>query len=46
MFRTPKFIVVVAIVLYAIALDVAWQQEDVRANRRMETILKAAERGY
>ena len=32
--------------LYAIALGVAWQQEDARADRRLETILKAAERGY
>ena len=46
MFRSPKFIVLAAIALYAIALVVTWQQVDARAELRIRTILEAAERGY
>ena len=46
MFRRPKFIVASAVALYAVALAVAWQQESARAERRLETILTAAERSY
>ena len=45
-FRGPKFIIVAAIVLYAVALAVAWRQVAVRADRRMEAMLVSAERGY
>ena len=46
MFRKPKFIIVAAIVLYAIALGVAWQQVDIRADRRRDAMLEAAETGF
>ena len=46
MFRKPKFIVIAAIVLYAIALGIAWQQVDMRADRRTDTILESAETGF
>ena len=46
MFRKPKFIVIAAIVLYAIALGVAWRQLDKSAARRAEAILSSAETGF
>ena len=46
MFRQPKFIIIVAIALYAVALGIAWLQGAIRADRRTETMLKAAEDGY
>ena len=46
MFRKPRFIVLGAVVLYAIALAVTWQQVAARADRRMETMLESAETGY
>ena len=46
MFRKPRFIILAAIALYAIALSVAWQQVDMRADRRMETMMKSAETGF
>ena len=46
MFRKPRFIILAAIVLYAIALSVAWQQVDMRADRRVETMMKSAETGF
>ena len=46
MFRKPRFIILAAIAFYAIALVVIWQQVDMRANRRMETMLESAETGY
>ena len=46
MFRKPRFIVIAAIVLYAIALGVAWQQVTMRADRRRDTMLEAAETGF
>ena len=46
MFRKPRFIILAAIVLYAIALAVTWQQVDARADHRMETMLGSAETGY
>ena len=46
MFKKPRVIILAAIVLYAIALAIAWQQVDMRAERRMETMLMSAETGY
>ena len=46
MFRKPRFIILAAIALYAVALSVAWQQVDMRADRRMETMMKSAETGF
>ena len=46
MFRKPRSIILAAIALYAIALSVAWQQVDMRADRRMEAMLESAETGY
>ena len=46
MFRKPKFIILAAIALYAIALGVAWQQVDMRANRRIQAMMEAAETGF
>ena len=46
MFRKPRFIILAAMAFYAIALVVIWQQVDMRACRRMETMLKSAETGY
>ena len=46
MFRRPRFIILAAIALYAIALSVAWQQVAMRADRRMETMMKSAETGF
>ena len=46
MFRRPRFIILAAVVLYAIALAVTWQQVAARADRRMETMLESAETGY
>ena len=46
MFRTPKFIILAAIALYAVALSIAWQQMSMRADRRMRTMLESAEIGY
>ena len=46
MFKRPRVIILAAIVLYAIALAIAWQQVDMRADRRRDTMLESAERGY
>ena len=46
MFRKPKFIILSAIAFYAIALLVTWHQIDMRADRRRDIMLEAAERGY
>ena len=46
MFRSPRFIILAAVAFYAIAMAVSWQQVDMRANRRMETMLESAETGY
>ena len=46
MFKTPKFIVAVAFAFYAVGLIVAWQLLDARSERRIQTVLEAAERGY
>ena len=46
MFRKPKFIVVAAIALYAVALAVTWWQIDARADRRMVTMMQAAETSF
>ena len=46
MFRRPKFIIFAALVLYVVALAVTWQQIDARADRRVETMLQAAETGF
>lgn len=46
MFRKPRFIILAAIAFYAIALVVVWQQVDMRADRRMKTMLESAETGY
>ena len=46
MFRKPQFIILASIALYAIALFVSWQQESAWAERRLQTILTAAERSY
>ena len=46
MFRKPRFIIFAAIAFYAVALVVIWQQVDMRADRRMETMLASAETGY
>ena len=46
MFRRPRFIIVGALALYAIALVVSWQQVDMRADRRMETMLTSAEASF
>ena len=46
MFRKPRFIILAAMAFYAIALVVIWQQVDMRADRRMETMLESAETGY
>ena len=46
MFRRPRFIVLAAVAFYAIALAVTWYQADRQADRRTETMLKAAETGF
>ena len=46
MFRKPQFIILASIALYAISLFVSWQQESAWAERRLQTILTAAERSY
>ena len=46
MFRRPRFIIFAALALYAIALVVSWQQVDMRADRRMETMLASAEASF
>ena len=46
MFRKPRFIILSAIAFYAIALLVTWHQIDMRADRRRDIMLEAAERGY
>ena len=46
MFRKPKFIILSAIAFYAIALLVTWHQVDMRADRRRDIMLEAAERGH
>ena len=46
MFRKPRFIILAAIAFYAVALVVIWQQVDMRADWRMETMLASAETGY
>ena len=46
MFRRPRFIILAAMAFYAIALVVIWQQVDMRADRRMKTMLESAETGY
>ena len=44
--RRPKFIIAVSAVLYAVALAIAWHAGTMRAERRVVTMLKAAETGY
>lgn len=46
MFRRPRFIILVAIAFYAVALAITWRQVDAHAGRRMETMLESAETGY
>ena len=46
MFRSPRFIICSAAAFYAVALAVAWQQADARAQHRTQTILQSAEKSY
>ena len=46
MLKRPRFIIVSAIALYALALAIAWQQVDARAEHRIRVMLESAERGY
>ena len=46
MFRTQKTIILAAAAFYAVALLIAWQQMDMRADRRTDAMLTAAERGF
>ena len=46
MFRKTSFIVLAAAILYAVALTVAWQRGTAWAERRMMTMLEAADTGY
>ena len=46
MFRSPRFIICSAAAFYVVALAVAWQQADARAQHRTDTILQSAEKGY
>ena len=46
MFRKPRFIIIAAVALYAIALAFVWHQIDIRAKHRMVAMLESAEEGY
>ncbi len=46
MFRKPRFIILTAIALYALALSLAWHQMTLRAEQRVATMLESAETGF
>ena len=46
LYRRPKFIIVVAATLYAAMLALSWWQGTEKAEKRMRTMLEAAETGY
>lgn len=46
MFKTPRFIVIAAVALYAIALFFTWRQVAAGAELRLRTMLESAERSY
>lgn len=46
MFRRPRFIILMAVALYAIALFFTWRQVTASAEQRLRTMLVSSERGY
>lgn len=46
MFRRPKFIICAAVALYVTALGVAWHHVAAHAEKRVEVMLKSADRGF
>ena len=46
MFRKPRFIIITAVVLYAIAMSFVWLQIDAKAEKRLVEMLESAEKGH